>query len=68
LTASRASGEFGYLDLLDVKDGPTIATIKRGKNAGYDNAYTCTSDGKTVISGGGRRQGRGQELRQEHRD
>jgi hypothetical protein len=26
-----ASGEFGYLDLLDVvKDGKTIATIKRG--------------------------------------
>ena len=32
---TRASGEFGYLDLLDVvKDGKLLATIKRGENAG----------------------------------
>ena len=52
---TRASGEFGYLDLLDVvRDGKAIATIKRGENAGYaHNAYTFTPDGKIVISGGG---------------
>lgn len=52
---TRASGEFGYLDLLDVvKDGKLLATIKRGENAGYaHNAFTFTHDGKTVISGGG---------------
>jgi hypothetical protein len=37
-----------------VKGGKTVATIKRGENAGYaHNAYTFTPDGKTVISGGG---------------
>ncbi len=52
---TRASGEFGYLDLLDVvKDGKVLATIKRGENAGYaHNTYAFTPDGKTVISGGG---------------
>jgi WD40 repeat protein len=52
---TRASGEFGYLDLLDVvKDGKLLATIERGENAGYaHNAFTFTHDGKTVISGGG---------------
>jgi WD40 repeat protein len=52
---TRASGEFGYLDLLDVvKDGEILATIKRGEKAGYaHNAYTFSPDGKTVISGGG---------------
>ena len=52
---TRASGEFGYLDLLDVvKDGKILATVKRGENAGYaHNAYTFTPGGKTVISGGG---------------
>ena len=52
---TRASGEFGYLDLLDiVKDGEVLATIKRGEKAGYaHNAYTFSPDGKTVISGGG---------------
>ena len=49
---TRASGEFGYLDLLDVvRDGKVLATIKRGENAGYaHNAYTFTPDGKTVIA------------------
>ena len=52
---TRASGEFGYLDLLDVvKGGAVVATIKRGEDAGYaHNTYTFTPDGKTVISGGG---------------
>jgi len=52
---TRASGDFGYLDLLDiVKDGEIAATIKRGEKAGYaHNAYSFTPDGKTVISGGG---------------
>ena len=52
---TRASGEFGYFDLLDVvNDGKILATIKRGENAGYaHNAFTFTPDGKTVISGGG---------------
>jgi WD40 repeat protein len=52
---TRASGEFGYLDLLElVQDGAVIATIKRGEDAGYaHNAYTFTPDGKTIISGGG---------------
>jgi WD40 repeat protein len=52
---TRASGEFGYLDLLDVvKDGKTVATVKRGEKAGYaHNAYTFSRDGKSVVSGGG---------------
>jgi WD40 repeat protein len=52
---TRASGEFGYFDLLDVvNDGKILATIKRGENAGYaHNAFTFTPDGKAVISGGG---------------
>ena len=46
-----ASGEFGYLDLLDVaKDGKTIATIKRGENAATPTITTPSPpDGKTVI-------------------
>jgi WD40 repeat protein len=52
---TRPSGEFGYLDLLDVvQDGKVLATIKRGEDAGYaHNAFTFTPDDKTVISGGG---------------
>lgn len=52
---TRASGEFGYLDLLDiVTGGKTLVTIKRGEKAGYaHNAYTFGPDVKTVISGGG---------------
>ena len=53
--ATRASGDFGYLDLLDVvQDGKVVATIKRGEKEGYaHNTYSLTPDGKAVISGGG---------------
>jgi len=51
----RKGGAFGYNAILDIsKDGRTVASIGRDSMSGLDHrSYSFTSDGETIVSGGG---------------
>jgi WD40 repeat protein len=55
LLSHRKGGAYGYDAILDIsKDGRAVASMERGSTNGYAHrSYSFTSDGETVISGGG---------------
>jgi WD40 repeat protein len=52
--SERKGGNYDYDAILDLKkDGQTLVAMERGPTNGYGHwAYTFTSDGQTIISGG----------------